>query len=267
MDKENQYINIDDPTRANAGRVYDYFLGGHHYFDVDKEMGDKIAQQAPFIPKLAKLTRWFLGKAIRIAIESGFNQFIDFASALPTANHIHLIAPEGTRIIYSDIDPITVDYGKEIIGENPIVKYIKCDASTPEMLLESAVAKELFGENHKFAFGLNGICWFLQDKDISHIAKKIYDFADEGSILFFTDYDCETISEEVRNIIKMYERMNQPGALRSRDKMKELLYPWKTEEPGLLHLEEWFGWKPTVTDEVINTWKAGGLYGGIMKKR
>ncbi|MBN2440682.1 MAG: SAM-dependent methyltransferase [Spirochaetales bacterium] len=114
MDKENQYVNIDDPTRANAGRVYDYFLGGHHYFDIDKEAGDQIVGIAPFITKIAKLTRWFLRKAVRIAVGADLNQFIDFASGLPTVNHIHLIAPKGSKILYSDIDPITVDYGKNV---------------------------------------------------------------------------------------------------------------------------------------------------------
>ena len=115
--------SISDESKPNAGRVYDYFIGGHHYFEIDKQMALQIEEKAPFIPKLAKLTRWFLGVGTEKAVELGHIQFLDFASGLPTTDHIHSLAPDGTKVIYSDIDQITVEYAKDIIGENPIVKY------------------------------------------------------------------------------------------------------------------------------------------------
>ena len=142
---------------------------------------------APFAPKLARLIRWFIRVGIKKAGEYGLTQFLDFASGLPTVDHIHSKAPEGTRIIYSDIDPITVSPAKEIIGDNPLVKYETCDIVKPETLLESDVVKTLFRDNHKVAIGYNGICYFLPDEQICHSMKVLYEWADEGSILFFTD--------------------------------------------------------------------------------
>lgn len=99
---------IIDLTKPNAGRIYDYLIGGHHYHEVDMQMAEKLKKMAPFLPKQLKYVRWFLHKAIRKAKAAGFTQFIDFASGLPVKDHIHNNAPEGTKVIYSDIDPVTV---------------------------------------------------------------------------------------------------------------------------------------------------------------
>ena len=37
MAENNEINNISDSSKPNSGRIYDYLLGGHHYFDVDKE--------------------------------------------------------------------------------------------------------------------------------------------------------------------------------------------------------------------------------------
>jgi hypothetical protein len=83
---------IEDDTRPNAGRVYDYFLGGNHNFDVDREVAAKLLQVYPILPKKLKMP------------DEGFTGFINFASGLPVQNHIHQIALSGTKVIYSEKD-------------------------------------------------------------------------------------------------------------------------------------------------------------------
>jgi hypothetical protein len=48
---------IIDTTKPNAERIYDYFLGGDHWFPVDQQVADQIEKQMPFIRELARLTR------------------------------------------------------------------------------------------------------------------------------------------------------------------------------------------------------------------
>lgn len=257
---------IIDSTKPNAGRVYDYLIGGNHNFEIDRQMAKKLIEIAPFLPKQAKYIRWFLQEAIRRAKERGFTQFLDFASGLPTADHIHNNTPEGTKVVYSDIDPVTVEYGKDIIGENPLVKYITCDAAKPENLLELDIVKSLFGDNHKAAFGMNGICWFLTDEQLGHAAKILYDWADEGSILFLSDSDNENPTEESRTIETLYANMKQPLYPRSKNQLIELVKPWELEEPGFLLLEEWYDMVPKITEETVKLFGGSGLYGGFLKK-
>lgn len=266
MKPDNQPPSLSDASKPNAGRIYDYLLGGSHNFGIDRATAEQLIKQVPFLPKLAKLTRWFLGKSIREAVKRGFTGFLDFASGLPTVDHIHSTAPEGTKVVYSDIDPITVQYAKKIIGENPIVKYELCDAAVPETLLESDVVKTMFGEDHKVAIGLNGICWFLKDEQISHAMKVLYEWVDEGALLFLTSGDFENMVDEFQAFINVYKSMNEYIAERSKKTFIELIKPWEIEEPGFLSLEEWIGMTPTVTEETIRVYGGGGLFGGFLKK-
>jgi hypothetical protein len=120
MSDNDEIRNVSDPTLPNAGRIYDYILGGDYNFPVDKKVADELLKRLPSIKSSMKIVRWFLGNAVDRAFKMGFIQFLDFASGLPTVDHIHTRIPgevkEQTRIIYSDIDPITVHLGREIIG-------------------------------------------------------------------------------------------------------------------------------------------------------
>ncbi|NIN68602.1 MAG: SAM-dependent methyltransferase, partial [Anaerolineae bacterium] len=39
-----------DASVPNAGRIYDYLLGGHHNFEIDRRVGDQMREAAPFLP-------------------------------------------------------------------------------------------------------------------------------------------------------------------------------------------------------------------------
>ena len=155
MDNETQQPYISDASKPSAGRIYDYFLKRNHNFLIDREMAKQILKAVPDASEMAQFIRWFIGEAVMRLSKMGYTQFIDFASGLPTVNHIHTTAPEGTKVIYSDIDPITVRYSKKNIGDNPLVKYETCDAATPEIPLESDTVKELLGKDRKVVFGMN----------------------------------------------------------------------------------------------------------------
>ena len=88
MKPDSQQPSLSDASQQNAGRVYDYLLGGSHNFEIDREIAEQLIKQVTILPKLAKLTRWFLGKSIREAVKRGFTGFLDFASGLPTVDHI-----------------------------------------------------------------------------------------------------------------------------------------------------------------------------------
>ena len=52
--------SIIDDSKPNAGRMYDYYLGGNHNFEVDRQAADQVIQLLPFAPKGARLQRWSL---------------------------------------------------------------------------------------------------------------------------------------------------------------------------------------------------------------
>jgi hypothetical protein len=266
MSPTEDYSSIADASKPNAGRVYDYLLGGNHNFEIDRQAAQQVLSVAPFMREMVKLIRWFLGEAVRRLLDQGFTHFLDFASGLPTVDHIHQIAPEGTKVIYSDLDPVTVAYARQIIGENPNIRYVHSNAGKGELLLNSAEVKELFGKVRKAAIGFNGIAWFLTDEQVSHTMKKLYEWADKGSKIFICEGDAETVGPELQVFDEIYRNMGQPVYHRSKERLAELVKPWVLDKPGFMLLEDWIELDKRVADEEISTWGGGGFVGAILKK-
>jgi len=268
MQNEFDFSNIADPTSPNAGRIYDYLIGGHHNFEIDRMAAQQLLDVAPFMPQALRLIRWFLGEATRRLVAEGYDKFLDFASGLPAADHIHELAPAGTKVIYSDIDPVTVEYARELLKGNPNVQYVQCDAGNPEKLLKSGVVEELFGENRKVAIGFNGVAYFLPDDKIRHALRTLYDWAGAGSKLFFCDADADVseTSEKLKPVFELYSKIGQPIYIRSQERLKMMAEPWKVSEPGSLTLDQWIGIGEKITDEETDEWGGRGFYGVIFSK-
>jgi hypothetical protein len=263
MADQDHVASIADSSKPNAGRIYDYCLGGHHNFEVDRVTAQRFLKIVPDYPHLARYVRWFMGEAVRRLSEGGFTQFIDFASGLPTMDHIHQITPRGTKVVYSDIDPVTVAYGREIIKEVPNAHYGVCDAGKPENLLNSTVVTELFGDSRKVVIGFNGIAFFLTDEQLAHAMKTLYNWAETGSRLFLCDFDYSNPSSQIVEGMKLWESIGQPLHWRQLSKLRELVTPWK-EGDGFKSPEEWLGIK--MRDEDKKTPFADLFIGVILEK-
>jgi hypothetical protein len=264
MAEQDRVSSIADASKPNAGRIYDFVLGGNHNFEVDRLAAQEVLKIVPEFPENARVIRWFLGEAVRLVAADGFTQFIDFASGLPTIDHIHQITPAGTKVIYSDIDPVTVAYGQEIIKEVPNARYVVCDAGKPENLLNSPIVSELFGSSRRVAIGFNGIAFFLRDEQISHAMKTLHAWAEKGSRLFLCDFDYTNPSPEVVAGMKLYEKMGQPVNFRTVAELQSLVAPWQIGK-GFHRAEEWLG----VTRRVAKDKKspfAEVLKGAILEK-
>jgi hypothetical protein len=257
--------SIADSSKPNAGRIYDHLLGGNHNFEVDRIATQGLLKVAPFAPQMARLIRWFLGEAVRRLSAEGHHCFIDFASGLPTVDHIHQIASPGARVMYSDNDAVTVAYGKEIITDNPNVQYHLCDASTPENLLESPAVRTMFGADRKACFGFNGICWFLSDESIAHAMKELHAWAAPGSRLFLSDGDVPGMTGDLRTVFDLYKNLGQPVFYRDIKRVKEIVQPWKVLTPGFQSLDSWVDVQKTASSEMKSLFGTG-IVGAILAK-
>lgn len=270
MTVDKEFSSIADSSKPNPGRIYDYLLGGNHNFEVDRLASQRITAVMPLMPKAIRLVRWFLREAVVRLSAEGYTKFLDFASGLPTVDHIHLAAPKGSRVIYSDLDPVTVSYGREIVKDNPDTRYVLCDATQPETLLNDKIIREMFGEDRKLAIGFNGILWFLPDEKIARAMKVLYDWAGPGSKLFLTAEDTvDSVGMDdarIQQVAALYKSMGQPFYPHSRASLLELVKPWKPVDPGFRAVEDWIDMKKLVNDAVAKDWKGGGLFGAFFVK-
>jgi hypothetical protein len=241
-------------------------LGGSHNFEIDRQAAQQLTQKVPDMPNWMKVIRWFLGEAVRRLLEEGFTHFLDFASGLPTVDHIHQIAPQGTKVIYSDIDPVTVAYAQDIIKGIEGVVCVQCNVQEPEKLLSSGIVEKIFGKKKKVAIGLNGIAWFLPDEHLSHALEVLYDWAVSGSKLYISDFDLKSIPQELKDVLAFYKTVGQPIFLRTIDTLKGLLGKWRITDPGFRPLTDWVGVDSRALDPFIRKSAGGNLWGAILVK-
>jgi hypothetical protein len=106
-----------DTKRANAARVYDYWLGGTHNFLADQDLGRSLAAVEPNVRVIARANRAFIGRAVRFLAGAGIRQFLDIGSGIPTQGNVHEVAQRAdpaARVVYADIDPVAIAHSKAI---------------------------------------------------------------------------------------------------------------------------------------------------------
>jgi hypothetical protein len=261
--------SIIDTTKPNAGRIYDYILGGHHNFEVDRQAAEQVLKLLPFATKMARLQRWCLQDiAAELTQNRGCDVIIDFASGLPTNDHIHHVVPKGTTVIYSDRDPVVVEYAQEILKGVPNTYYFEADARYPEDLLSKPEVQAAI-KGRTAAFVCWGVATFLPDEALSHLAQYLYS-CNFGSCLAFNAQGADMNPNDpvAAQVGEIYKRMGTPGYPRSLDEYKRLVQPWKPDEGGFTSLLNWHGFEQTeMSKEDASVFgPGGGGYGAYLVK-
>ncbi len=259
-----QPMDINVP---NAARVYDYSLGGAHNFEADRGAAEFMFTLVPSTKKWVRLLRMFLTEAAERMAEQGYNDFLDLASGLPTMEHIHSSVPNA-KVIYVDNDPVVVNYGMEILGDNPNVRYLEADIRDIDNVLKAPVVQELFGDNRRLALGFNGVTVFLSDEEIQKIMRATYDFAASGSKMWVTweTQDPTKMTPQWGQFLGMFEQMGSPIHLVPEDKARELVKPWQISEPGFRPITAWCGLPDDYITEADREQVGLEFYGVFLEK-
>jgi hypothetical protein len=263
--------NIVDSSKPSAGRMYDYYLGGNHNFEVDRHAADQVLKAIPFAAKFARLQRWALQDiAVELSEKRGFDAVIDFASGLPTNDHIHNKVPKGTTVIYSDYDPVIVEYARDILKDTSNVYFFQGDARHPEELLARPELEKILGGRRKVAFVYWGVSGVIADDGISHAARFLYDWSAPGSCLAFNAQGAGLNLEDpaIKQTLKIYEQMGSPLYPRTLEQYKELLLPWRPDAQGYISLLNWHGFDQSELgkEDVAAFGPMGGGYGAYLVK-
>jgi hypothetical protein len=263
--------SIIDTTKPSAGRIYDFLLGGHHNFEVDRAAAAQISSLIPFLPKAMRMQRWCLQDiALELTENRGYDTIIDFASGLPTNDHIHHVAPKGTTVIYSDYDPVVVEYAREILADTPNVYFFQADARRPDELLNRPAVEEILGGKRDVAIVYWGIAAFLAEEDISYAARFLYDWAGPKACLTYLAQGAGMNTEDPNLVqtLKLYEQMGSPMKLHTLERTKQILQPWHPDEAGFVDFLRWHGLdRDTMVQEDVEAFGAtGGAFGAYLVK-
>ena len=263
--------SITDTSKPNAGRIYDYLLGGSHNFEVDRQQAEKMVEMMPFLPKAMRLQRWCLQDlAVELTKKRGFDVLIDFASGLPTNDHLHLASPTGTTVIYSDWDPVVVEYGREILKGVPDVYYFSADARHPEELLNRPEVDEVLKGRRDVAIITWGVSAFISDDDIKHIAEFLHSWAGKKSVWAFNAQAAraKNVADPGGDkVLAYYKQIGAPMNIRSIEQYVQLVKPWHPD-PDFIPFNEWHKFDQSFMTEadLVQFGTAGAGYGAYLHK-
>jgi len=144
--------NVDPPS---AARMHDYWLGGSHNTEGERNFADHLAMVGPLIPYLVRTQRALLGRIVRYLLEQGVRQFVDIGSGLPTCGQVHEIA-EGSdppaRVLYIDNDPAVAADGRDLLAGHENAAFLELDFREPDRVLSDPAAKRLLDPQQPIAF-------------------------------------------------------------------------------------------------------------------
>jgi len=233
-----------DLSRPSASRVYDFYLGGFHNFNSDREMAEQAIKDWPDLPLIMRSNRAFLRRAVGYLVRSGVRQFLDIGSGIPTVGNVHEVAQElapDAKIVYVDLDPVAVAHSRAILADNPNATILSGDFRKPDDIMAELAESHLLDVDQPIALLLVALLHFVGDQD--EPAGKIATFRDTlapGSYLAISHATHELHPPEVTAFHRnLYRQTATPMTMRGRAQVEELFAGFELVEPGVTLSEQW----------------------------
>ena len=232
-----------DTSVPHSARIWNYWLGGKDYYEVDRAAGDQFSAIYPGIVDIARADRAFLGRVVRfLAGEASVRQFLDVGAGLPTADNTHEVAQQvarDSRIVYVDNDPLVLMHARALLTSNPdgITHYVDANMGDPEMVLREA-AKWL-DLTQPVGLTLMGVLGHVTDyAEARSIVAGLVDGLPAGSYLAIND-SIDT-SEALEEALRQYEASGAvPYRTRSLEEFTGYFHGLELVEPGVVLVADW----------------------------
>ncbi|MFD3718852.1 SAM-dependent methyltransferase [Streptomyces sp. NPDC058674] len=236
-------IDISVPS---VSRIYDYYLGGSHNFEVDRETARRAMEFMPGLPKIMQANRAFMRRAVRHAVDQGITQFLDIGSGIPTFGNVHEIAQAaspGARVVYVDHDPVAVAHSQAVLAGDEHSGIVAADLRKPQDILDAPEVTRLLDLDRPVALLLVAVLHFLEEDDEPYAAvAALRDALAPGSLLILThaSYEGIPLTEEVAGgTVGVYRDIRNPLVMRSGEQIRGFFDGFELLEPGLVSMPDW----------------------------
>jgi O-methyltransferase involved in polyketide biosynthesis len=231
-------IDLDRPSVA---RVYDFYLGGFHNFEADREMGRQALAMWPELPEIMRANRAFLRRAVEFAAAQGVRQFVDLGSGIPTVGNVHevahRVAPDAT-IAYVDNDPVAVEHSRAILAGDPRTTVVQADLRDVDTVTERV--GELLDLTRPVAVLMLAVLHFIPDADDpAGLVARYRDAVAPGSFLVLSHATVGESEDRAAEFRQLYQRTAAPMTMRTRDQVVALFDGYELLEPGVVYIPEW----------------------------
>ncbi|MCT7354235.1 SAM-dependent methyltransferase [Streptomyces sp. 15-116A] len=258
-------IRTDQPHTA---RIWNYWLGGKDYYEVDRQAGEQIRALHPGIGEYARADREFLKHAVtHLVTECGIRQFLDIGTGLPTADNTHEVAqrlaPE-SRIVYVDNDPIVLAHAEALLASSPEGRtdYLEEDLRNVDTILEQA--GKCLDLTRPVALILLGVVIFVEDDTEAHgIVRRLMDALPAGSHLVLSHTITRPDMPDVDAAVEFWNAHGTPKLTqRTPEAVTGFFDGLELLPPGVVSCNRWHPARVggELPDEVA-------MFGGVARKR
>jgi O-methyltransferase involved in polyketide biosynthesis len=254
MNQPDPALSKVDVERPSSARIYDYFLGGAHNFEVDRRAAEAMVQSHPAIGLGMQANRSYLRRAVRYLTEQGMDQFLDLGSGIPTVGNVHEIAQRANpaaRVVYVDIEPIAVAHSNTILADNDNALAIQADLRNAEQVLEHPDTRRLLDLSRPVALIIAGVLQYIGDEDdpAGMIARYTERLA-PGSYVALSHPSMDGLTDQrragARNATSVYDRTATPFTYRSREEFEAFFAGLEMVDPGVTFM---WSWRPESENE------------------
>lgn len=238
MEQDQSWVppNVD-MSRPNPARMYDYYLGGYHNFEVDRQAADQVIQVLPQSRALAQANRDYVRRVVDFMLDEGVRQFMDIGAGIPTVGHIHQRGAERglpVRVIYVDRDPIAVAHAEMLLAGNGAAAAIHADARDPHEILQHPETTRLIDFCQPVGLFCIAVLPFIADDgEIFDLLRQFYAPLAPGSYVCLSHNSEEYASDELRRVVEMYKKSSDPARLRPIATITALFDGLELVEPGM----------------------------------
>ncbi|GAA2055003.1 SAM-dependent methyltransferase [Catenulispora yoronensis] len=257
-----------DTTRAHSARIYEYLLGGMHYFDVDREAAETALRHIPQARAMVHENRAFLARAIRLLAESGLTQFLDLGSGLPGTGNIGEVAravhPQA-RIVLVDYDPMVAVHARALVadGEPEHTAVVLADVRRPAEVLADPELRRVLDLDRPVAVVMSALLHFISPEEGPHaIVREYLAAVPPGSALVLTHVTDGGHPVQAEAARQAWGRTTAQMYVRTDDEIRALFDGTEIVAPGLVPRPLW---RPD--GEVRGDWEEIWGLGGVGIKR
>src|SRR5262249_38025130 len=236
-------------------RMIDYWLGGDHHHPVDVATARAFESAYGPCAEIFRSLRAFSGRAVRYLAVEGVDQFLVFGAGIPAQGNVHETAPDA-RVLSSDVDPLTVAAGNELLTGLQRVDYAVGNAADLDSV-DRATLDRVLPERASRPVGLVflGLAAFLDDATLARALEAMYDAVPAGSWLAF-DFD----AMELANYPQALAMMGPAFHMREPAGFGALLGRWTPTAEGIVPVAQW---RPDGPAERV----PDAFWGGVAGKR
>lgn len=239
--------------RPSAARIYDYFLGGYHNFEIDRDIAEKFLTVYPDLKISAFVNRAFLRRAAEFVVDQGVDQFLDLGSGIPTVGNLHEIVRQhnpAARIVYVDLDPVAIAHSETILIGDSQTAAILADLCDAEKILEHPKVRELLDFSRPVGlFAIAALHFVPEEARVRRALQVFREALVPGSYLALSVWTFDDAPEETKaQYEEMAKPMATPGKTRTRELVLEYFNGFDLVEPGLVHSPSW---RPEGPDDLM----------------